>query len=69
MKTILNRKEIIKILYNDDLINRCNTDFKTIDAIKEDRDFYCFVSSLSHKELNRMIIEILIRENKTLNNE
>ena len=64
MKTILNRKEMIKMIYNDDLINRCNTDLKTIDGLREERDFYSFISLLNHKELTKQIIELLIRENK-----
>jgi hypothetical protein len=65
MKTeTLTRKEMIKIMYNNDLENRCNQDLKTIEGMKEDRDFYSFVSLLNHKELTKQIIEILIRENK-----
>ena len=64
MKTILNRKEMIKIIYNDDLINRCNADLKTIEGLKEERDFYSFISLLNHKELTKQIIELLITENK-----
>ena len=64
MKKILSRKEMIKILYNDDLINRCNTDLKTLEGLREERDFYSFVSLLNHKELTKLIIELLIRENK-----
>ena len=64
MKKIFNRKEMIKILYNDDLINRCNTDLTTHEGLKEERDFYYFVSLLNHKELTKQIIELLIRENK-----
>ena len=60
----LTRKEMIKILYIDDLPNRCNQDLKTIEGVREDRDFYSFVSLLNHKELTKQIIEILIRENK-----
>mgnify|MGYP003666749349 CR=1 FL=1 len=65
MKTeTLTRKEMIKILYIDDLKNRCNQDLKTIEGMREERDFYSFVSLLNHKELTKQIIEILIRENK-----
>ena len=64
METILERKEMIKMLLNDDLKNRCNTDLRTIEGLKEERDFYHFVSLLNHKELTKQIIQLLIRENK-----
>ena len=58
------RKEMIKIIYEDDFKDRYNQDLKTKEGIKEDRDFYEFVSFLNHKELTKRVIEILIRENK-----